>query len=468
MDYKHLLDIILSNLDEGIIVTDTQAKIIFYNEPATSIAGIDPAAAIGKNILEVFPGLTEATSTFYYVLRARQPLLNHVQHYTNYQGKQVATVTSTIPMFENGELVGAVEIFKDLTRVVQLSEKILALQKELAGRKNSGPARGNGTRYTFADILTQNPVLQEILRLARKVAASPSPILIYGETGTGKELLVQAIHNACPERRQHAFIAQNCAALPPTLLESLLFGTVAGSFTGAKDRPGLFELADGGTLFLDEINSLDRELQAKLLRVLQDGVIRRIGDTMTRTVNVRVIAASNEHPLKLLQEQRLRQDLYYRLNVIFFHLPPLRERKEDIPLLAAHFIQKYRRQLNKDIQGLAPEVLELFYRHNWPGNVRELEHIIESAVNLADGPLLTQADLPREHPGLLDPAPLPQPARPLLPLKPALQDLETRLLQTALQQAGNQLTQAARLLGIPKQTLHNKLKKYGLHPKNEI
>ncbi|GAW30669.1 sigma-54-dependent Fis family transcriptional regulator [Carboxydocella sp. JDF658] len=467
MDYKHLLDIILANLDEGIIVTDTKANIIFYNEPATNIGGIDPAAAIGKNILDVFPGLTEETSTFYYVLRQRQPLLNHVQHYTNYQGKQVATVTSTIPMFENGQLVGAVEIFKDLTQVVQLSEKILALQKQLASHKKTDPARGNGTRYTFADIITRNPILQDILHRARKVACSPSPILIYGETGTGKELLVQAIHNACPERQRHAFIAQNCAALPPSLLESLLFGTCAGSFTGAKDRPGLFELADGGTLFLDEINSLDRELQAKLLRVLQDGVVRRLGDTRTRTVNVRVIAASNEHPLKLLEEKRLRQDLYYRLNVIFFHLPPLRERQEDIPLLAQHFLQKYRQKLRKKITGLASEVLELFWQHNWPGNVRELEHVIESAINLADGPLLTLADLPREHPGLFGPKNQPHWTQPPLPLKQALQDLEIRLLQSALQQADYQLTRAAQLLGLPKQTLHNKLKKYGLRPKDE-
>ncbi|MGB9839585.1 sigma 54-interacting transcriptional regulator, partial [Thermovenabulum sp.] len=278
MDYKNLLEVILTNLDEGIIVVDKNANVTFFNEPATEIAGLDPGKALGKNILELFPDLTEKTSTFYNVLKNKRPLIDYVQTYTNIKGKKVTIVTSTMPIIQNGELIGAVEIYRDITNLKDLAEKIVSLQKELYYKsKNPEKYNGNGTIYTFEDIIGKSKIIEELKNKAYKVANSDSPIFIYGETGVGKELFVQAIHNANIKRCKKPFIAQNCAAIPRTLLESILFGISAGSFTGAKEKAGLFELANEGTLYLDEINSMDLELQAKLLRVLQDGFIRRVG-----------------------------------------------------------------------------------------------------------------------------------------------------------------------------------------------
>lgn len=467
MDYKLLLESILRHLDEGILVVDTDANVTFYNEPATNIAGISPEKAIGKNILEIFPDLTPETSTFYYVLRNKKPLIDHVQTYMNHQKKVVSTVTSTIPLIKDGELIGALEVYRDLTHVKELSEKVFNLQKQLFKKENGQKAYlGNGTIYTIEDIIGESSAIKDLKAKAQKIADSGSPVLVYGETGTGKELLVQAIHNASKTRKNKPFIAQNCAALPNTLLEGILFGTSSGSFTGAKDKPGLFELADGGTLFLDEINSMDVELQGKLLRVLQDGVIRRIGGTNTIKVDVRVMASTNEPPLKAVEKKVLRQDLYYRLNVIALNIPSLRERKGDIPLLVGHFIDYYNRKLNKNVKGISDEALNLFYEYNWPGNVRELKYAIESIMNFIDGDLIQISDLPttisnsiisslesrQQHIRHIH----------LPPLAEAVSNYEKNLIEKAIEHANGNCAEAARLLKVPRQTLHNKIKKYNI------
>jgi len=225
MNYKRLLELILLNLDEGIIVTDAKANITFYKEPVTNIGGIDSHTAVGKNILDVFPDLTPETSTFYNVLRTQKPIIEHIQHYTNYQGKKVSTVTSTIPIIENGELSGCFEIFKDLTQVMELSEKIMHLQEKLyKSSKGKNQFNESGAKYTFENIIGISSSIRQLKSKAGRIAGSNSPVLVYGETGTGKELLVQAIHNSDPKRKNKPFIAQNCAALPFTLLESILFG----------------------------------------------------------------------------------------------------------------------------------------------------------------------------------------------------------------------------------------------------
>lgn len=277
-DYKLLFESMLTHLKQGIIIVDTNANVVYYNEPVTQIGGIGSKEAIGKNILEIFPNLTPQTSTFYRVLKTGKPLIDYVQTYTNFVGNQVTTLTSTLPLLKGNKIIGAFELYRDVATVKQLSDRIVSLQKELFNKASDREAQnGNKASYTFNDLIYKSDVMQRLIIKAKKAANSSSPILVYGETGTGKELLVQAIHNSNPLRKKKPFIAQNCAALPKTLLEGILFGTTEGSFTGAKDRKGLFELANGGTLFLDEINSMDIELQAKLLRALQDGVIRRIG-----------------------------------------------------------------------------------------------------------------------------------------------------------------------------------------------
>ncbi|MFZ5968315.1 MAG: sigma-54 interaction domain-containing protein [Bacillota bacterium] len=466
MDHKYLLKSILEHLDEGILVVDTQANVTFYNEPATNIAGITEKEAIGKNILDIFPDLTPETSTFYRVLRTKEAMIDYIQTYMNFRGKKVSTLTSTIPLMKNNQLIGALEIYRDLTQVKELSEKIISLQKELFKRETNDKAfRGNGTIYSLKDIIGTSHLIKALKEKVIKIADSSSPVFIYGETGTGKELFVQALHNASRMRKNRPFIAQNCAAIPKSLLESILFGTSAGSFTGAKEKPGLFELADGGTLFLDEINSMDIELQGKLLRVLQDGIVRRIGGTKTASVDVRIIAATNEPPLSIVEKKILREDLYYRLNVISLNIPPLRERKEDVPVLVDYFIQQYNDKLYKSIRKVDPEVMQIFQAYDWPGNIRELKYSIESIMNFADGNIIRTEDLP---------ANICYPIKALvmkskeessdeekdMPLHEALEQYEIELIEKAIRKANGNCAKAARLLNVPRQTLHNKIKKY--------
>jgi arginine utilization regulatory protein len=465
MNYKRLLELILVNLDEGIIVTDSMANITFYKEPVTNIGGIEGKVAIGMNILEVFPDLTTETSTFYNVIKSKRPLIEHIQHYTNYEGKKVSTVTSTIPIIENNELVGCFEIFKDLTQVMDLSEKIVRLQEQLYKKNHHEESNENSSeaKYTFENIIGKSAHILNLKKKARMIANSSSPVLIYGETGTGKELFTQAIHNAS-SRKNKPFIAQNCAALPFHLLESILFGTSSGSFTGAKDNPGLFELADGGTLFLDEINSLDMDLQAKLLRVLQDGVIRRVGANKTKKVDVRIMASTNVDPMQLVQNKHLREDLYYRLNVIYLEIPPLRERKEDINNLVDYFIGKYNKKLGKNVSGISHEVGELFEDYYWPGNIRELEHVIESAMNFAFDHKILLEDISYNFRKPLTQKVGTHKEEEIkefnLDLNQELDQYELQLIKKAIKAAEGNCTKAAKLLKIPKQTLHNKLKKY--------
>lgn len=467
MDYKRLLEHILVNLDEGIIVTDDKANITFYKESVANIGGITAEEALGKNILEVFPNLTPQNSTFYYVLKNKRPLIEHIQHYTNYQGRMVSTVTSTIPIFENDKLVACFEIFKDLTQVMNLSDKILRLQEQLYKKHSSGKKSEDSTeaKYTFLNIIGKSEAMLNLKTKAQTIANSTSPVLIYGETGTGKELFIQSIHNA-GSRRNKPFIAQNCAALPYNLLESILFGTASGSFTGAKDNPGLFELADGGTLFLDEINSLDIHLQAKLLRVIQDGVVRRVGANKTKSVDVRIMASTNEEPLQLLQKKLIREDLYYRLNVIYLEIPPLRERKEDIGYLTKYFIEKYNNILGKNVLEVASEVKSLFDKYSWPGNVRELEHVIESSMNFAASNEINIEDIYYNFRKSSTKAEKEKTKEEELAfsegLSHAIDEYEQNLIKKAINLAEGNCTKAANLLKLPKQTLHNKVKKYNI------
>lgn len=475
MDYKYLLEMMLTHLDEGILVVDNNANVTFFNEPASNIAGIDSNEAIGKNILDIFPGLAPETSTFYCVLKTKKPLIDYVQNYINYKGKKVSTVTSTIPLIKNEEIIGAMEIYRDLTYAKELSDKIYSLQEKIS-QYNSTPQSciKNGTEYTFDDIIGESSAIRDLKDKAKKVADSISPILVYGETGTGKELLVQAIHNASIKRRSKPFIAQNCAALPATLLEGILFGTSSGCFTGAKDKPGIFELANGGTLFLDEINSMPIELQAKLLRVLQDSTVRRLGGENTITVDVRVIASTNEEPSKTVERGLLREDLYYRLNVIPLRISPLRERKEDIYILVDQFIKLFNSRLNKNVKEVSPRVISMLLNRMWPGNVRELKCTIENIMNFIDKEVIYLDEIVfnscdnmlsvYKHKNDL----YSYNEFYIPPLNEALDNYEKDLIIRAIEQMDGNHAKAARLLKVPKQTLYNKVKKYQINCKVKI
>ncbi len=473
LDYKKIVELMTDNLEEGIIIIDSDFTIRYFNESCRDITGFDPGEAIGKSIIEVFPNIGKSNSTFHKVFNTRKPIIDQVQKYVNYVNKSVSIVTSTIPIISNGKLQGAIEIFRDLTSTIELSENILSLQNALhSSESRNNSFNQNGTFYDVFDIIGKSKAIIDLKSKISKIANGDSSVFVYGQTGTGKELVVQSIHNLS-YRREKAFIAQNCGALPESLLESILFGTMQGSFTGAKDNEGLFELANGGTLFLDELNSMDLGLQAKLLRVIEDGVVRRIGSSKAKVVDVRVVAASNVDPLKLVEEKKLREDLYYRLNVINLNVPNLNDRRDDIPMLVEYFINLCNQKMNKSIRGVETKVLEFFENRDWPGNVRQLQNEIESAMNFVDGDYIQLEDLQiSEHAYISSINPHSKNIESVnnrnryRGLKQRVEDYERKLIEDAILNAKNNCAQAARDLNLPKQTLHSKIKKYNIKSKN--
>lgn len=453
---KQMLEAILSSIDEAIHAVNYEGITIFYNKVAAKHDGVEIDEVLGRHVLDVFPSLNKQTSTLLKVIDTGKPIYQQSQTYKNSKGQLIDTVNTTLPIKVGDKIVGAVEIAKDFTKVKQLSQKLLELQEKVNGQQ-SKPVVSTGVKYKWDDIITGSDEMKHVIALAKKAANSNSPVMVFGETGTGKELLVQSIHHSST-RRNGPFIAQNCSSLPESLLESIIFGTKKGSFTGAVDRAGLFELAHGGTLFLDEIHTMPLDFQTKLLRVLEDGVIRRVGGTDSYAVDVRIIVAMNEHPSILLDKKVLRTDLYYRLNVFFLELPPLRDRKEDIALLTDHFIQKYNYHLNKLVIGFEDQVMNTLKAHHWPGNIRELEHTIEYAMNMIeDEDLITIEDLP----SFIKKENLNRKID-IRPLREIVEQTEKKLIEQALHTTKGNVLKASIFLEVPRQTLQYKMKKYRL------
>lgn len=452
------IDIILDNISNGVQAINENGELLYSNRPVAIQDDININESLGKHLLEVYPSLTEETSTLLRVLNTGQPIYDFEQEYSTYRGKLIHTLNTTIPITDSGKVIAAIEISKDITDVKQLSEKVHNLREKSI--KSKVEVVSDDAIYTFKDILSKDKRMHRLKSRAMRAARGNMHILVSGETGTGKELLVQSIHNA-GVRANAPFIAQNCAALPSTLLEGILFGTQKGGFTGSVDRPGLFEIANGGTLFLDEINSMPMELQAKLLRVLQEGKIRRVGDVKTRKVDVKVIAATNMEPMLAVEEGKLRRDLYYRLNTISLEIPPLRERKDDILILTKHFISQFNNELYLQVVGLSKKVEDLFLNYDWPGNIRELEHVIKGAMHILDGKTIKLVDLPSNlmNHDIVDEIRIKSDD---LRLVPALESMEKQLIIRAIEASQENITKAANLLGIPRQTLQYKIKKLNI------
>jgi len=464
---------ILQAIEEGVHIVDAEGRSVLYNKAMEHIEGLSAEEVLGKHLLEVFPGLSPAESTLLSALETGRTIDQRRQSYLSLKKKRISTVNTTFPLFNGSRIVGAVEIAKNYTEVRQLSERIVDLQQRLIepgdGRAGDGPGSSDGRRgprrYTFDALIGRHPAYLAAIGIAKKAARTDSSVLIEGETGTGKELFAQGIHAECA-RRERPFIAVNCAAMPDTLLESILFGTVKGSYTGAEDRPGLFEQASGGTLFLDEINSMSLALQAKILRALQESSVRRLGGLRDTLVDARIIAATNEPLGPLMRSGGFRKDLYYRLNVINVTVPPLRERPDDIPLLAEYFIRRFNAKLGKDIWMLSRELDDLFRSYPWVGNVRELQNVVESAMAMvSDEHVLGLEHLP-PHVDLLSTRPSPEEARQLPAfagdLARYLEDTEKAVLRELLARARGNVSATARLAGISRQRLQYKLRRFGL------
>jgi len=450
---------ILDEIDVGVHAVDESGKTIIYNKKMMQMESMNIQDVLNKNLLDVFKFKDNQTSTLVKALKNGKETTNVKQTYFNNKGREITTNNNTIPIYHHEKIQGAVEIAHDVTKLERLMK---------------GNINGKGTpRFTFDSIIGTSHAIKEVIRSAERATRTSSYVLIVGDTGTGKELFAQSIHNGS-NRFAAPFISQNCAALPDNLIESLLFGTKRGAFTGAVDSPGLFEQANGGTLLLDEINSLNLNLQAKLLRVLQEKTIRRIGDTKDTPVDVRVIANINEDPIDAIANNHLRKDLYYRLGVVTIFLPPLKERKEDIPLLVQKFIEKYNELFQMNVKGLHEEVKQSFLDYDWNGNVRELEHIIEAAMNIMmDEELICYSHLPFQYRNKMQ---LKERMIPIsmidtfiteqdntaIPLKDQLELFEKSYIEHVLKKNDFNISRTAKLLGLSRQSLQYRMKKLNL------
>ncbi|MGA2079417.1 MAG: sigma 54-interacting transcriptional regulator [Holophaga sp.] len=438
---------------DGVLICDRRGRIEYYTNFRPDINSLTEKEVLGRYILDVYPSLEPDQSCILRVLASGEPIYNEVQDVVNCHGEKLRVVNTTLPIrLEDGTLVGAVDVSRFIDRE--------RMRKDITLASGQGDrARPEHGLYTLDDIYGESRSLFSLKEKINRIADTPSTVMIHGETGTGKEMFAQAIHSQ-GVRRKGPFISQNCAAIPSSLLESLLFGTEKGSFTGAVTKAGLFELANGGTLFLDEINAMEPAVQPKILKAIDEKQIRRIGGTRTIHLDLRVVCALNEDPHEAVDQGRLRKDLFFRLATVLLPIPPLRERMEDIPLLVKKFIHDFNLSMNMHVEGAAGDVEAVLGRYDWPGNVRELKNVIEGAFNLVSGPLITRADLPeylfQQAGGPGHPAPAPGAS-----LAQIMGDLEQHLLREALDGAKT-LSAAAEQLRMSKQSLHYKLRKYHL------
>lgn len=458
-DYMKLMQNILHYIEDGIHVIDSEGNTIIYNKAMAELEQMKETDVLNKNLLDIFNGLNEETSTLLKALKNGKVIKDKKQTYLNKYKNEITTVNTTIPVIDNKKIIGAIEISKDITKMKELSEEILTLHREKSNPKQI--IQSKVKKYTFENIIGQSEKFKKAISLAKRASKTPAPVFIYGETGTGKELFSQSIHYE-GIRKNNPFIAQNCAALPESLLEGILFGTEKGGFTGAVSRAGLFEQANKGTLLLDEINSMTVELQAKLLRVLQEGYIRRIGGIKDIPIDVRIIATTNELPSKLLKENKIRKDLYYRLNVISINIPSLNEREDDIILLVDYFIKKYNKKLNKKVKYIDKKAKNLLINHKWHGNIRELENTIYSAISMID----YEDSIKIEHLNIdINESEEIQKNINVSNekcLDELLKEIEVDFITRALINNKKNITKSAKQLGIKRQTLQHKIKKYNI------
>ncbi len=462
----HMLGTIVNLIREPVVLCDEKQRILLVNNALMQMESLVPENVVGQGITEAYACIDGNELTVPMVIASRQSFIDWRQTYTTCLGKRLDIICNSHPIFNNGKILGVFCMTADSTRIEALSKQIIDLQEALLEHhgkpKSQTPRKGPlSARFHFDDIVHQSVVMDTLINRCRMSAQSDSPIMLYGETGTGKELIAQSIHNAS-SRKDGPFLAINCAAIPENLLESTLFGTERGAYTGAESRPGLFEQADGGTLLLDELNSMSLALQAKLLRVLQDGMVRRVGGTEEKRVDVRVLSNTNISPYQAIEENKLRQDVFYRLGVVNIKIPPLRNRKEDILILTRSFFLEMNRKLNKSVSLVDENVLSIFYAYDWPGNVRELLHCIEHAMNILprDATTITKEYLPEhilEKTGHL---------REILGwpdddvgLVQMLSGVERAVLADAIMKTDGNISKAARQLGIGRQNLQHRLRR---------
>jgi arginine utilization regulatory protein len=456
--FKHFFDLI----HQPMAIIDKEGKYVYYNQESAELDGYPIEQAIGKPMLKVYPKMRKEDSTMLQALQHGKEYQNNYQSYYNHVGKLVDYMHTTVPLYnKNQKIIGAIEIGRNLSTVRQLQDQVFKLNSKLYQNKEQ----------PLPEIVFVSKTMQEVIDQTNILGANEVPVLIVGETGTGKELFARLIHQTS-QRRDKAFISLNCSALPTTLIESTLFGTVKGAFTGAENRQGYLELANGGTLFLDELNAMPLEMQSKLLRFLQEKTYWQLGGNKEMHSDVRIVAAMNEPPTELLKTGKMRSDLFFRLNVGLIKLPALRDRTEDIPVLARYFIDKHKNDVNVVISGISEHALQQLISAPWPGNVRMLENTIVRSMVLQNEPgeldnIILDEDLfdlnssSSQNDDINKPENLPiNTSTDGNNLIEQVENYERQLIINALNQANGKIITAAKLLNISRTTLQYKVKKY--------
>jgi arginine utilization regulatory protein len=464
----HCLERIIDSIEDGIIISDYEGRVVLYNNSQEKMEDLESKKVVGKYLWECYnskPELSEHRKVY----KTNVPIVNKYEAHAYKDGIPKYVSYSTYPIIKDGETIAVYTISKNESRLQTLLHDTLEQKRKLYSKNDyrSENHQNNGTRYTFSDIVGDSSAMTNLIKEAESIALLKSPVLIVGETGTGKEVFAQSIHNYSTNR-EFPFVDINCSAIPENLLESILFGSVKGAYTGAADQAGLFEEARNGTLFLDEINSMPISMQAKLLRVLQEKKVRRVGALNTIPISCRVISAVNEDPQKIIKEGRFRQDLYYRIAGTSLYIPSLRERKEDIISTSMFFINKYNKLLSRNIKAISKELKEMMFRYTWPGNIRELEHIIESImVRASDKETeLSISDMPHYlRDNFIGSIASDSVQENKSSLSNVLRDVEKRLILESLEANNWNLSRTARDLGIIRQSLEYRIKKLKIERK---
>lgn len=464
---EKLMEAVLDQLGESVELYSADSAFQFANRACKQMLDIPAERDIeGQKLLDIFEVPAEY-STNLTAMRTRAPVRGRFDSYKSTTGKTLTTVNYAYPVVEEGRLLGCVSFEWDMGMVQTKMRELDGIQQILIRRLPSPLKTPRDTRYTLQDLVGSSPGLLSAIELASRMAPKENSVLIQGETGTGKEIFAQGIHALSP-RRKEKFVAVNCAAFPESLIEGMLFGTAKGAFTGSVDRVGLIEAANHGTLFLDEINSMSLAMQAKLLRVLQERTLRRVGSTADIPIDVRLIASTNEDAFKLIEQGKLRKDLFYRVASVIVEIPPLRERIEDLEELTWHYIGE-NQPAARPIERIEPAFWQKLREHDWPGNVRELFHILSYAVNASEDGVLREEDFPAYFLGRKEGGRAPRRAEPDtgLDLRKGLNalvgDYEQHVLREAYAACGENATKTAELLGISRQSCQYYMKKYGLN-----
>lgn len=456
---------IFDNFSDGIFITDREGKIVIYNKAKEIQENRDRNDMVGKYTWEAYGYSGIEGSEHAEVFRTGVPVINKYYAHSIVDDIPRYISYSTYPLEFEGEQVGVYSISKSEDSLHKLLMETLEEKRQFNANIDMRTNRKyseNGTSYSFSDIVGNSPAMNQLIKEAQNISWLDNAILIVGETGSGKEVLSQSIHNY-GKRSKEPFIGVNCSAIPDNLLESMMFGTVKGAFTGAMDTAGLFEEAKEGTLFLDEINTMPLSMQAKLLRVLQEKRVRRLGSTKHYDIECRIIAATNEDPTELIKSGRMREDLYYRISGFLLRIPPLKERREDIIVLVDHFIKRYGALMGKAAIGVDSILKKVLDSYHWSGNIRELENLVENMLVNSDNEskYLTVDNIPSYLRSRFITGELPK-LRDLRPYNEIIADLEKNLITSSLNENSWNVSQTARELGLNRHSLLNKIKRLNI------